>query len=115
MDGASLGKGAWPFSAEKAKLEVPINLPTDTISAVMYRAQNVGAHEITELSMDQSNLRMRERRHIAWEEDEEGYQFHCHAAVYTTRKHPMLFWQRCGTAKGEVKGREDGVNPAGGW
>ncbi|KAK2843154.1 hypothetical protein Q7C36_011369 [Tachysurus vachellii] len=34
MDGASLGKGAWPFSAEMAKLEVPINLPTDTISAV---------------------------------------------------------------------------------
>lgn len=48
MDGASLGKEAWPFSAEMAKPEVPINLPTDTISAVRYRGLCVGAQGITE-------------------------------------------------------------------
>lgn len=55
MDEASLGKGAWPFSAEMAKPEVPINLPTDTISAVRNRGLRVGAQEITELSVAQSH------------------------------------------------------------
>lgn len=56
MDGASLGKGAWPFSVEMAKPEVPINLPTDTITALRYRELHVGAQGITELSMAQSHL-----------------------------------------------------------
>lgn len=57
MDGASLGKGAWPFSTEMAKPEVPINLPTDTISAEGWCVLVcVGAQGITELSMAQSHL-----------------------------------------------------------